>query len=169
MRYVRYFRRKYSNFRPNMISHRSTSTPWVSEDATWLKTLSSRGGVGPLWKSLHPSLSVSLSLSNTLPVEGCLSHFPSNWSWQSPAVSWPPSLLPLLVWVPSHARPACWCWYLVCPGYDPASCSVFSWSAVTFSLVLLFTMGLRLVTWYPVNKFVELSWDASDWTFVRQS
>ena len=101
-----------------------------------------------LRKSLHPSLSRA-TLLQVVSWLGCLSQFPSNWSWRTTTVSWPPSLLPLLVWVPSYARPTCWCCYLVFPEYDPAS--VFSWSAVTFSLVLLFAMGLRL-TWYPVNN-----------------
>lgn len=122
----------------------SRHSRWVWLALTY--TLSSRrGALRSSRKSLHPSpsLSVSWILHAYLPLY-----------WPSPAIPWVPSLL-LTLWLPNQGLlgDVSMCWYLVCAECAPANLSIFSRSAIPFSLVLLFGIDLRL-RWYPANKFV---------------
>lgn len=115
-----------------------------------------------VWVLKDISIPLCDCLSNSFQFEACLPRLLLYWPW--PAVAKPPSLLgPLSL--------AClvllvFGLHRVSPNYS----SIFSWSGIPFSLVLLFTICLSF-RWYLANKFVELfedtyksldvSWDVS--------
>lgn len=53
------------------------------------------------------------------------------------------------------SRLAWWCLYLVCEECDPANPSIFSWSAILFSLVLSLVCH-RSSRWHLANKLYKL-------------